>query len=88
MANRKRTKGQTTIYKAQKIKIEQHEPHTNNRTGTQVLRKGMHLLLHKIRIDKGTLRVKRQRISLGGNCTLKYSSITMHDNHKVLEQYE
>ena len=31
MANRKRTKGQTTILKTlhSKVKIEQHEPHTN-----------------------------------------------------------
>ena len=47
MAKRKRTKGQTTIYKIlhRKLKIEQHEP-IKNQGWTHVLRKGKKLLLH------------------------------------------
>jgi len=44
---KKKTKGQTTIYKTlhRKLKIEQHEP-TTNRGWTQVLRKSKQFLLH------------------------------------------
>ena len=46
MTKRKRTKGQTTIYKTlhRKLKMEQHEP-TKNRGLTSVLSKGKQLLL-------------------------------------------
>jgi hypothetical protein len=46
MAKRKRTKGQTTIYKTvhRKLKMEQHEP-TKNRGLTPVLPKGKQFLL-------------------------------------------
>jgi hypothetical protein len=43
MDKRKRTKGQTTIFRTlhRKLKIEQHE-HTKNQWRSQVLRKGKH----------------------------------------------
>jgi hypothetical protein len=46
MVKRKRTKGQTTIYKTVhiKLKMEQHEP-TKNRGLTPVLSKGKQFLL-------------------------------------------
>jgi hypothetical protein len=46
MAKRKRTKGQTTIYKTvhRKLMMEQHEP-TKNRGLTAVLSKGKPFLL-------------------------------------------
>ena len=48
MIKRKRTKGQTTIYKTihRKLKIEQHELTNKKRGWTQVLRKGKLFLFH------------------------------------------
>jgi hypothetical protein len=48
IAKRKRTKGQTMIYKTlhRKLKMEQHEPHKKNRECTQVPWKGKQFLLH------------------------------------------
>jgi hypothetical protein len=48
MDKRKRTKGQTTIFRTlhRKLKIEQHE-HTKNQWRSQVLRKGKQFLPHQ-----------------------------------------
>jgi len=47
MANRKSTKGQTTIYKSYTLNLKSSNTNrTKNRGWTQVLQKGMQFLLH------------------------------------------